>query len=222
MPSSLAVNFWQAIAQAFKANSMVMYDVFNEPRAHDIVGLPTDADWQFWLHGGTRANRTVVGMQRLVGAIRHQGAPQIIVVEALNNSFETIGSNLPTGSNIVYSVHQYFQDDVRTTASWDLKFGNLGKQEPTYIGEWAFTPNSIYPSRCDNLNDAQAIQLVNSFLSYMQQHKTSWTAFAFMLNQLFLDYTNYTPTTLSGAWVCTHSTPIAQDGDLVKQFLTGK
>ena len=221
MPSSLAIDFWKAIAQAFKTYPMVMYDLFNEPRAHDIVGNPTDADWQFWLHGGTRANRTVVGMQRLTNAIRHQGASQIIIGEALNNSFETIGNNLLRGKNIAYSIHQYFQDNARTPASWDLKFGNLGTQVPIYIGEWAFTPNGIYPVRCDHLTSAQAIALVESFLAYMKQHGISWTAFAFMLDQLFTDYTKYTPTTLSGSWVCAQPTPIAQDGDLVRQYLSG-
>ncbi len=220
MPSSLAVTFWKAIAQTFKANPMVMYDLFNEPRAQDIVGNPTNADWQFWLHGGTRANRTVVGMQKLTYAIRGQGAQQIIIGEALNNTFQTIGNNLLAGKNIVYSVHQYFQDNVRTPASWDLKFGNLGKQVPIFIGEWAFTPNTNYPTRCDKLTSTQAIALVNEFIAYMKQHGTSWTAYAFMEDQLILNYTNYTPTTLSGAWVCAHATPIAQDGDLVQQYLT--
>lgn len=220
MPSSLAVDFWKAIAQAFKANPMVMYDLFNEPRALDIVGNPTNADWQFWLHGGTRAKRTVVGMQNLTNAIRQQGAAQIIIGEALNNTFQTIGNNLLARKNIIYSVHQYFQDNVRTPASWDLKFGNLGKQVPIFIGEWAFTPNSAYPTRCDKLTSSQAITLVNEFLAYMKQHGTSWTAYAFMVNQLILNYTNYTPTTLSGSWVCAHPAPIAQDGDVVQQYLT--
>ena len=221
MPSSLAVDYWKAIAQAFKTYPMVMYDLFNEPRVHDIVGNPTDVDWQFWLRGGTRADRTAVGMQRLTYAIRHQGALQIIIGEALNNTFETIGNNLLTGKNIAYSVHQYFQDNVRTPASWDLKFGNLGMQAPIYIGEWAFTPNSIYPVRCDHLTSVQAIALVEGFLAYMQQHGTSWTAYAFMRGQLFTNYTHYTPTTLSGSWVCGNPTPIAQDGDLVEQHLAG-
>ena len=240
MPTDLAVAYWHTVAAAFKSNPMVMFDVYNEPRIRGLTGQGlTDKDWQLWLHGGilypgTQYSVNVRGVQDLVNAIRQAGAKQIVIVEALQNWFQTIdangtGSNFVVDPNVVYSAHVYFQDNTRTLQDWNLKFGDVSSTNdlltrfPIFVGEWAFTPN-IYLARCNNLTPQQAIALVNSFLHYMQQNNMSWTAFAFTIKQLFLDYTHYTPTQLAiptGAppWTCGMPTPIVGDGYLVQQYL---
>jgi endoglucanase len=235
MPTTLAKPYWQAIAATFKGNPMVMFDLFNEPNIAKKTGKQiTEADWQFWLHGATDPTTgfQVYGIQDLINAIRGRNANQIIIAQALQGSFETFETYCgmcnflqdpanPTSPNIVYSVHQYFQDQFRTTASWDLKFGNISSQVPIFIGEWALQVNTIYPVRCDHLTPAQAIQLVQDFLSYMNQHGTSWTAFAFMLDQLILNYKQYTPTTFSGLTIlpCGNIHATAGMGDIVLGYL---
>ena len=73
LPKSEDVTFWKAIATHYKDNPMVMFDVYNEPKA---------PNWQTWLHGGgTVGGAHVVGFQDLVDAIRSVGAKQVIVVE---------------------------------------------------------------------------------------------------------------------------------------------
>lgn len=238
LPTTLATSYWQAIAKAFKDNPMVIFDVFNEPRIFGRTGHTlTDVEWQLWLNGGALPCTgciTVVGVQNLVNTIRQAGAKQIIIVEALQNWFETInkdanGGNFVVDSNIVYSAHNYFTPNALTTATWDLKFGNVSPTNdlltkfPMYVGEWALTPNVAGLGRCAFTPD-QAVALVSTFLSYMQQDNMSWTAFSFTLKQLFLDYANYTPTQLSvpngsPSWSCGQATPIVGDGAQVKQFL---
>ncbi len=43
LPKSEDAVFWKALAAHYKDNTMVMFDVFNEPKA---------TDWGTWLHGG--------------------------------------------------------------------------------------------------------------------------------------------------------------------------
>jgi endoglucanase len=193
----------------------------------------------------------VLGLQTLVNAIRAQGANQIIIAEGLANSFQTFESSCPSGQthcnflqdpnspsspNIVYSVHQYFLPEFRSQSSWDARFGYLESQVPVFIGEWQFSINSAYPVRCDEPNSHQsmtpdeATALVESFLTYMDQHQTSWTTFAFTFSQLITGtgpnpqqntYTNYVPTTLytNPSWTCGQPDTSAGDGQLIKGYL---
>jgi hypothetical protein len=235
LPSDEAIPYWHAVANTFKANPMVMFDIYNEPHLKGVVGKSlTNQDWQLWLLGGTIGQIKVHGMQDLVNTIRQAGAQQIIVVEALQGSFQTInadgtGSNFVQDPNIVYSIHNYFTTDVRTPKAWDMKFGDISATNnmlalfPMYVGEWAFSVN-VDQIRCSGMTPQQASDLVNSWLQYMQQYGISWTAYSFTLKQLFLDYKNYTPTQLaipngSPPWTCGMATPIAGDGYLVQQYL---
>jgi hypothetical protein len=161
----------------------------------------------------------VLGMQDLVNIVRQQGAKQIVIVEALDNWFQTIGSIRVQDPNVVYSVHQYFLPNIRTPTSWDLKFGNFSQQVPLFIGEWAVQVHTIYPSRCSGLTPTQATQLVNEFLAYMQQKMVSWTAYDFGPDQLIVNY-NYTPTELTGPWTCGDLHSTAGMGNLILQYLT--
>jgi hypothetical protein len=136
MPTPLAVNYWQAVASAFKHNPMVMFDLYNEPHVNNKAATSmTESDWTFWIKGGTITyttpggiikTYTVVGMQTLVNAIRSQEANQIVIAQPAANSFLNFESDCPaatppnphcnflgdpantTSPNIIYSVHEYF------------------------------------------------------------------------------------------------------------------
>jgi hypothetical protein len=245
MPTSEAIPYWQKVASVFKSNPMVMFDVFNEPRLFGRTGKTLkNADWQLWLNGGQLSCTgciTVVGTQNMVNTIRQAGAQQIIIVEALQNWFQTInadgtGNNFVVdpscnckNGNIVYSAHNYFTPNAVTSAEWLSKFGDISSSNnmlamyPMFVGEWALTVNVPGLGRC-SFTPAQAIAEVNSWLQFMQQYGISWTAYSFTLKQLFLDYKNYTPTQLaipngSPPWTCGMATPIVGDGYLVQQYL---
>src|SRR5205085_2573108 len=47
MPKAENIPFWQAIATHYKTDPMVMFDLYNEPKA---------TNWQTWLHGGGTIN----------------------------------------------------------------------------------------------------------------------------------------------------------------------
>ena len=247
MPTPLAQTYWQTVASTFKSNPMVMFDIYNEPHVNETGASMDEPGWQFWMNGGTihygtNKTYTVIGMQTLVNTIRNiVGANQIIIAPAAENSFQKFESDCPSTNphcnflsdptgNIVYSVHVYFQSNIRTPTDWDNRFGTLGQEVPIFIGEWEFSINSSYTARCDepsppsppntSMTPDEANTLVQNFLSYMDSHGTNWTTFAFTLNQTILDYNNYTPTSLyNPPWTCGDPHAKAGDGSVIKLYL---
>src|SRR5258708_2110433 len=153
--------FWQSMGQHFANNPLVIYDLINEPQ---------NSSYTEWLNGGGN----VVGMQQVVNAIRAAGGKQIIVAEAINTNttyFQGFTSFI-NDPNIIYSNHMYFKNTAeRSTSGWDSEFGNMSANYPMFIGEWALLPNARYPSFCSGLDATSGTQLVNSFLTYMEQHQ---------------------------------------------------
>jgi hypothetical protein len=81
MADQRSVTLWSQVANAFKSNPLVMFDLFNEP--HDIT-----ADQ--WRNGGTVAYGTykkqsfvAVGMQALYNTVRGTGAQNAVFVSGL-------------------------------------------------------------------------------------------------------------------------------------------
>jgi len=70
-----AIPFWTSVANTFKGNDAVIFDLFNEPYASRATGSTTTG-WQCWLSGGTCAGISyqVAGMQSMVSAVRSTGA----------------------------------------------------------------------------------------------------------------------------------------------------
>ena len=258
LPTPFAVTYWQAVATTFKNNPMVMFDIYNEPHVNETALKLDEPGWNIWMHGGTityttpggvTKNYTFAGMQDLIYAIRGQGANQIIIAEAPENSFMNFESDCinlgmaahcnflqdpanTANPNIMYSVHEYFVPIGKTPRSapfWDTKFGNLSSEVPIFIGEWEFSINTSFVTRCEDVTGTrsltadEATQLVESVLSYMDAHGTSWTTFSFAWQQMLADstYNTYNPTTLytNPPFTGGSASPLAGDGWLIKQYL---
>ena len=224
LPKPETIALWRIFAKHYASNPMLLFDIYNEP---------AQTSWAQWLNGGgtmigsTGKKAPVIGMQKVVDAVRSVGAHQIIIAEASTEmtGFDGIGNDLIKDPNIVYSVHEYFDwrknnNLDRSPAGWDLKFGNLSTAHPIFIGEWAFLPNANHIVFCEDLTTSQASQLVQSFLSYMQQRNVSWTAWDFDLDHLILNYKSFAPTTLHTHWHCGNMSSDAGMGTLIKQYLT--
>ena len=221
LPLPLATSYWKALAAHYLNNPDIIFDVYNEPSTRKHQASLTDVDWQLWQNGGTVEGTQVVGMQDLVNAIRSTGAKQVVAVEGLGggDSFENIGNHFINDPDVVYEVHIYFAKGEVTSSDWDTKFGFLTPQHAVYVGEWAFLPNAYYPIQCRSGPHDQADAKVTEFMNYMDEHSISWTAWAFMINKLILNYTNYAPTTLDQPWTCGDQKSNAGMGTLVKQHL---
>lgn len=94
--STNSIPFWTSVANTFKSNPAVIFEMFNEPFL-DVGGPWTSSSdtWSVWLNGGTATafnaatssgsevktsyTWTVAGMQQLVDAVRGTGATNVIL-----------------------------------------------------------------------------------------------------------------------------------------------
>jgi endoglucanase len=133
--------FWQSVANAFKGNPSVIFNLINEP--HDSGSI----SWACYLNGGCTVKGgtgswTVVGTQSVVDTIRGTGATNPIIIAGLNwsNDLTQWLQWKPTDSAnaIIAGAHNYFD--------------NLGCQDPTcWTRVWQNIQNNGYPVLVDEL-----------------------------------------------------------------------
>jgi hypothetical protein len=137
-----APQFWTSVADAFKANEAVVFDLFNEPYP-DAANNWSDmtAAWTCLRDGGTCTGigYEVAGMQDLVDAVRATGATNVIMVAGLTwtndlSQWLTYRPTDPTG-NLMASWHSYNFNACVTTACWDSQLGPVAAQVPLHAGE---------------------------------------------------------------------------------------
>jgi hypothetical protein len=146
MPDKNSVEFWKAVATAYRNHPAVLFDLYNEP--HDVT-------WEVWRTGGRvteRHDRTgsevtyeAVGMQPLLDAVRATGAKNVVIVGGLNWAYDMSGflggKGLadPTGNGVVYANHAY---PVKRDAAdrWAAKMAAAAKEVPVIVGEFGAEP----------------------------------------------------------------------------------
>jgi len=76
-----AIPFWTSVANTFKGNDAVIFDLFNEPYASRATGSTTTG-WECWENGGTcpGISYQVAGMQQMVNAVRSAGASNVLML----------------------------------------------------------------------------------------------------------------------------------------------
>lgn len=134
--------FWTGVANLFKANKAVIFDLFNEPwpDAPDNWANPT-AEWTCLRDGGTCTGITyeVAGMQDLVDAVRATGATNVVMTAGLTwtndlSQWLAYKPKDPTG-NLMASWHSYNFNGCVDTACWDRTIGATAAQVPVVAGE---------------------------------------------------------------------------------------
>src|SRR5262249_44197119 len=109
--------FWTSIASTFKANTAVIFDLFNEPYPDN--NTDTVAAWACLRDGTTTAGScpgvgyAAAGMQELLGAVRATGATNLVLVAGvgytglLSRWIEYRPTDALNPPNIAASVHIY-------------------------------------------------------------------------------------------------------------------
>ncbi|HEU5327199.1 MAG TPA: cellulase family glycosylhydrolase [Thermomicrobiales bacterium] len=131
--------FWSQVANAYKGNSAVIFDLFNEP--YPDSNQDTDAAWRCWRDGGSCAgvSYTAAGMQELVNAVRGTGATNVIMLGGVAYSghlsqWLTYRPSDPAG-NLVASWHSYNFSACSTQACRDAEIAPVAAQAPLVAGE---------------------------------------------------------------------------------------
>jgi len=136
-----AIPFWTSVANTFKGNNSVLFDLFNEPFASRADNNNTAEGWQCWLAGGTCAGITyqVAGMQAMVNAVRGTGATNVIMLggEEFSNDLTSLLANLPSDPqhNLAASWHSYNFNTCSTQSCWTSQIQPVAAQIPVITGE---------------------------------------------------------------------------------------
>jgi len=147
-----SIDFWTAVANQFKGDLGVIFDLYNEPHL-DAVDSLTGGDgtaWGCWLNGGCQVTPragneqqvgayTIAGMQEMLTAVRSTGAQNVVLVGGNNwaGDMSQWAANAPTDStgNLVASVHAYNFANCRDVACETI-LETIASSTPIVIGEF--------------------------------------------------------------------------------------
>ena len=135
-----AIPFWTSVANTFKGNNAVIFDLFNEPYASRATGSTTTG-WQCWENGGTCAGISyqVAGMQQMVNAVRSTGASNVLMLggEEYSNDLTDWLQYKPTDpdNNLVASWHSYNFNTCSSQSCWTSEVAPVIAAVPVVAGE---------------------------------------------------------------------------------------
>jgi endoglucanase len=136
-----AIPFWTSVANAFKGNDAVIFDLFNEPYASRADGDNTTEGWQCWQTGSpcTGISYPVAGMQQMVNAVRGTGANNVIMLggEEYANDLTDWLQYEPTDPDhdLVASWHSYNFNTCDTQSCWTSEVAPVAASVPVVAGE---------------------------------------------------------------------------------------
>lgn len=133
-------SFWSSVADTFKDDRAVAFDLFNEPYP-DRATATTAQAWQCWRDGGTcpGIGYEVAGMQDLVDAVRDTGAENLILVGGLAYSNDlsqwlTYEPDDPAG-NLAAAYHVYNFNTCANESCWNSTLAPVAAEVPLVAGE---------------------------------------------------------------------------------------
>jgi hypothetical protein len=141
-----AAAFWTSVADAFKGDPGVVFDLYNEPfiKAENAA---TPDPWACWLNGCSMNPSTAggerwtsAGMQSLVDAVRGTGATNVIALGGLSYANDLSGwlAHAPHDplAQLVASFHGYnFAWPCNTSACWTTTLAAVAARVPLLVGE---------------------------------------------------------------------------------------
>lgn len=130
--------FWTSVANAFKSNSSVIFDLYNEPFT---------TSWACWRNGSTVASASpctdvafpVAGMQTLVTTVRATGATNVLMLGGLaySNDLSQWLANEPTDplNSLAASFHLYNFNTCDYVNCWVVNVAPVAAKVPVIAGE---------------------------------------------------------------------------------------
>jgi hypothetical protein len=136
-----AIPFWTSVANTFKGNDAVVFDLFNEPYASRADNNNSAEGWQCWATGSpcTGISYPVAGMQQMINAVRGAGANNVIMLGGEEYANDLTGwlANEPTDPdhNLVASWHSYNFNTCNSQSCWTSQIAPVIAQVPVIAGE---------------------------------------------------------------------------------------
>ena len=173
--------FWTSVANAFKDNPAVIFDLFNEPYPNG--NTDSAASWKCVLDGSaggtcTHLKYQAAGMQQLVNAVRATGSSNVIMVGGPQyagdldqwKAYEPVDPR----HQLAASIHIYWRNPKHpdfspcyTSACWNDVLAPLSATVPIVAGEFGELDcgDSLYPP----------------FLDFADAHRISYLAWAWFV-----------------------------------------
>ncbi|MFD9306792.1 cellulase family glycosylhydrolase [Streptomyces sp. NPDC060048] len=132
--------FWTSVANTFKNDRRVVFDLFNEPYPDRATSTSAQA-WACWRDGGTcpGIGYEVAGMQDLLDAVRATGARNVVLVPgiAYSNDLSQWLNHSPTDptGNLAAAWHVYNFNTCSNEACWDSTLAPVAARVPLVAGE---------------------------------------------------------------------------------------
>ena len=136
-----AIPFWTSVANTFKGNDAVVFDLFNEPYASRADNNNSAEGWQCWATGSpcTGISYPVAGMQQMINAVRGAGANNVLMLGGEEYANDLTGwlANEPTDPdhNLVASWHSYNFNTCSSQSCWTSQIAPVIAQVPVIAGE---------------------------------------------------------------------------------------
>ena len=214
-----ALTFWTSVADTFKNNPAVIFELFNEPFGYSTYPIPT-SDWQTLRSGGSypafnRINGastpiawTATGMQQMLNAVRATGATNVVLVGSMDYSAEL-------GQWLAYKPTDPLG---QMAATWHAYPGNDPSQPTTGAAEWGYAaailaagyPIVITEFGGDNYAGAPTPPMLAKLLPWADTNDVNYVAWAFnpwaqySSSNVLLKDTSGTPTDGYGVYVHQH------------------
>lgn len=132
--------FWTSVANTFKHDRRVVFDLFNEPYPDRATSTAAQA-WTCWRDGGScpGIGYEVAGMQDLVDSVRATGSRNLVLVPgiAYSNDLSQWLAHAPTDptGNLAAAWHVYNFNSCADTACWDATLAPVAARVPLVAGE---------------------------------------------------------------------------------------
>ncbi|TMC54777.1 MAG: hypothetical protein E6J20_02240 [Chloroflexi bacterium] len=129
---------WTSVANAFKGDRGVIFDLYNEP--HDI-------SWTCWANGCQVTGGVnfvsayqAAGMNSMVSAVRAAGATNVILMQGLSWGYDLSGwlANRPSDAQTMAGIHNYGVSGWDTPTIWNNIYAPTAAQVPVTFGEMGF------------------------------------------------------------------------------------
>lgn len=183
----LAENAWPVLAERYKDNSWVLYDVFNEPL------------WISWDNWKPVA-------ENLIDIIRSHNPRALIVVPGVNCSADlrAVATDPVSRDNIIYAAHIYpdtagivFRSENKEVMWRRLEtyVGFVAENYPLIVSEWGYDSTGEYP----NFPSLQASRgnYADHLLEWLHEKKLSWAGWVWSASwavPMIEDWNTYAPT----------------------------
>lgn len=138
-----SLDLWRSVAETFKGNSAVAFDLHNEPFPYYPDQQGHALTWPCWRDGRgncpSSLGFTAVGMQEVIQVVRSTGASNLILLSGVNyaNDLSQMMNHWPTDpqNNLAASWHVYNFNICNTSACWNQTVAPVAARVPLVVAE---------------------------------------------------------------------------------------